>query len=484
MKKSLKILSLVLAVCMLIGAFPVFAESTTSVVSASQKTAAKDVTVDGVTYNAEMTKIINVDYEKSGAYKMPDSVTTVGVGAFKYCENITSVEMSKNVTDIMYTAFYGCKSLKSLTLPDKLKSVDSYAFCDIGVKSLNIPKGVSFGYSVFAICENLETVTVENGVTSIENDMFKECKSLKSVTTSASLKEIKSEAFVDCSALETVTLEKSVSKIGDWAFSGCGNLKTVYYAGSEADRKKISVGFDNDSLLNAKWVYNYVHPHKGGTATCAKKAVCILCGKEYGSLKAHIYKTVTTKASLTKNGKIQTKCTGCGKVTKTTTIYYPKTIKLSATSYKYDGKVKNPTVSVKDSKNKTVSSKNYTVSYAKGRKSIGSYKVTVKFKGNYSGTKNLTFKINPKNPTVTVKSAKKKATISYKKISGGVKYQIQYSTKKSSGFKNVKTNTTALKVTKSGLKSKKTYYFRVRAYKKVGKTTYYSGWVTKSVKIK
>ena len=102
----------------------------------------------------------------------------------------------------------------------------------------------------------------------------------------------------------------------------------------------------------------------------------------------------------------------------------------------------------------------------------------------YSGTKSLTFKINPKNPTVTVKSAKKKATISYKKISGGVKYEIQYSTKKSSGFKNVKTNTTALKVTKSGLKSKKTYYFRVRAYKKVGKNTYYSGWVTKSVKIK
>ncbi len=208
--------------------------------------------------------------------------------------------------------------------------------------------------------------------------------------------------------------------------------------------------------------------------------------KDSSPVKIHIHKytTKTTKATLTKNGKTETKCSVCGKVTKTATVYYPKTIKLSATSYTYDGKVKKPTVKVTGSNGKVIASSNYTVSYASGRKNIGSYTVTVKFKGNYSGTKTLTFKIIPKNPTVTVKSEKKNATVSYKKISGGVKYQIQYSTKKSSGFKNVKTNTTALKVTKTKLTSKKTYYFRVRAYKKVGKTTYYSSWTTKSVKIK
>ncbi len=246
--------------------------------------------------------------------------------------------------------------------------------------------------------------------------------------------------------------------------------------------------------------YKSLGNHTGGTtvknkksATCTKAGYtgdtyCNTCGKKIKagtSIKAlgHKYTNKVTKATLTKNGKIVPTCSRC-KATKTaTTVYYPKTIKLSATSYTYDGKVKKPTVKVTGSNGKAIVSSNYTVKYS-NNKDIGTAKVIITFKGNYSGTKNLTFKINPKNPTVTVKSAKKKATISYKKISGGVKYQIQYSTKKSSGFKNVKTNTTALKVTKSGLKSKKTYYFRVRVYKKVGKTTYYSGWVTKSVKIK
>ncbi len=196
-------------------------------------------------------------------------------------------------------------------------------------------------------------------------------------------------------------------------------------------------------------------------------------------------KSKVTPATVKANGKITTTCTLCGKTVSTVTIYKASNIKLAKTSLAYTGKTVTPSVVVKNCNNVALKNgKDYTVTLPKARTAIGTYKVTVKLKGNYSGSKTLTFKIIPKNPTVTVKSAKKKATISYKKVSGGVKYEIQYSTKKSSGFKNVKTNTTALKITKSGLKSKKTYYFRVRAYKKVGSTTYYSGWVTKSVKIK
>ncbi|MBQ8028332.1 MAG: fibronectin type III domain-containing protein, partial [Clostridia bacterium] len=65
-------------------------------------------------------------------------------------------------------------------------------------------------------------------------------------------------------------------------------------------------------------------------------------------------------------------------------------------------------------------------------------------------------------------------------------YQVYYSTKKSSGFKKVasyKTNVT--KGSKSKLKSGKTYYFKVRAYKKTASGTVYSSWSSvKSVKIK
>ena len=104
------------------------------------------------------------------------------------------------------------------------------------------------------------------------------------------------------------------------------------------------------------------------------------------------------KATTSRNGYVQYLCS-CGAVTGKKTIYYPKTIKLSATSYTYDGKVKTPKVKVTGANNKTISSGNYKVSYSRGRKNVGTYKVTVKFKGNYSGTVTKTFKIKakPKN---------------------------------------------------------------------------------------
>ena len=74
---------------------------------------------------------------------------------------------------------------------------------------------------------------------------------------------------------------------------------------------------------------------------------------------------------------------------------YIKKVKLSKKTYKYDGKVKTPKVTVKASNGKTVSKKYYTVKYQKGRRKPGKYKVTVKFKGKYkkAGTITKTFTI-------------------------------------------------------------------------------------------
>jgi hypothetical protein len=204
----------------------------------------------------------------------------------------------------------------------------------------------------------------------------------------------------------------------------------------------------------------------------------------------HAYKTTTTKATLSKNGSIVKKCTVCGKVASKTTIKYAKTFKLSTTSYTYDGKVKTPSITVKDSAGKTLKKNtDYTVTYASGRKNVGTYKVTIKGKGNYSFAKTLTFKINPAKTTVSKLTAGKKSiTVAIIKKSTQVTgYQIQYSTSKK--FTNAKTKTiSSYKTTKYTLKSlssKKTYYVRVRTYKTVGKTKYYSGWSTyKYVKIK
>ncbi len=79
----------------------------------------------------------------------------------------------------------------------------------------------------------------------------------------------------------------------------------------------------------------------------------------------------------------------------TTAIAYPKTFTISATKFTYTGKAIKPTVTVKDSNGKAVASSNYTVSYS-GNINAGTGKVTIKFKGNYSGTKTVNFTITPK----------------------------------------------------------------------------------------
>lgn len=151
---------------------------------------------------------------------------------------------------------------------------------------------------------------------------------------------------------------------------------------------------------------------------------------------------------------------------------------LSKTSYSYSGKTRTPKVTVKDIDNYPLrENKDYKVTYSSGRKKVGTYYVTVKFKGKYSGTKKLSFKINPKKTSVSkVTAGKKSLKVSIKKQTKQVTgYEVQYSTsKKFSGAKTKAIKTTSLTI--KSLKAKKTYYVRVRTYKTIKGKKYYSGW--------
>lgn len=164
-------------------------------------------------------------------------------------------------------------------------------------------------------------------------------------------------------------------------------------------------------------------------------------------------------------------------------------LKLSATAYTYNGKVRKPSVAVKAGE-KTFSASEFAVKYSGGRKNVGKYSVTVTMKGKYTGKKTVTFRINPKGIAVQkLTKGKKMMKVTWKaqktQVSG---YRIQYSTsskfKKDTHIKTVKSyKTKSLKVKK--LKAKKKYYVRIQTYKTVGGIKYYSGWSkTKSVKTK
>lgn len=203
---------------------------------------------------------------------------------------------------------------------------------------------------------------------------------------------------------------------------------------------------------------------------------------------SHDYKTTKIKATTAKNGKITTACSVCGKVSKTTVIYKASSVKLSTTKYTYNGKTKTPTVTVKDINGKTLNlNTDYTVKYSSGRKNPGQYTVTVIFKGNYSGTKKLSFTIVPSTPTLKATAETKKATLKWNKQNGATGYVVYMATSKNGKYSKIATvkGNSKVSYTKSGLNKGKTYYFKVAAYTTVsGKNIYGSFSTVKSAKIK
>ena len=208
----------------------------------------------------------------------------------------------------------------------------------------------------------------------------------------------------------------------------------------------------------------------------------------------HKYENYIIRADTECDGEKGQSCSECYAENNVVTIPYIKTISLSATSYTYNGKVKTPSVTVKDRKGKVLKKNtDYTVSYSKGRKYVGKYNVKITFKGNYEGSVTKTFYIKPPATSITsISSLKKGFKVKWsKKTTQTTGYQIQYAT--NSKFKNAKSvrvtkNSTVYK-TISKLSGKKKYYVRVRTYKTVkvnGKATnIYSAWSkTKTVTTK
>lgn len=169
-------------------------------------------------------------------------------------------------------------------------------------------------------------------------------------------------------------------------------------------------------------------------------------------------------------------------------------VKLSRTTYTYNGRIQKPSLSVVNSKGAKLDSKDYTVSYSVGCKSVGIYTCTVTFRGDYEGKITRTFQILPKGTKVkSVKAGKKKITVKWnRQTSQTTGYQIQYGKDKKfrKGVKivTVGKNKTTTKTIKK-LSRKKNYYIRVRTYRnvKVEKKTVkvVSSWSSaKKIKVK
>ena len=166
---------------------------------------------DGVLYNKAMTVLIQYPGGKAGGFTIPNSVTSIGYGAFGSCTGLTSVTIPESVASIGVSAFSWCTGLTSVTIPNSVTSI---------------------GGDAFSGCTGLTSVTIPNSVTSIGDGAFNGCSGLTSVTIPDSVTSIGEEAFADCTGLTSVNIGSGVTSIVDGAFYGCTSLTSAYFLGN------------------------------------------------------------------------------------------------------------------------------------------------------------------------------------------------------------------------------------------------------------
>ena len=313
---------------------------------------AKYVSVNGVLYNKDKTTIMCYPAgKKDKNYKILDGVTEICTSAFNGCSSLTSITIPDSVTEIGVSAFSGCSSLTGITIPDSVTRIDMSTFrgCS-SFTSITIPDNVTYiDIWAFNGCTGLTAIDVKAGnnnytsvngvlfnkdktelicypagktdksynipscVTNVGGWAFDGCTSLTSITIPDSVTEIDWSAFEGCTSFTSITIPDSVTEIGWSAFEGCTSLKSITIPSSVTSIGKNAFGyyFDNEyKKIDNFKIYCYI-----GTAgeKYAKEN-----GFEY-ELLDHTQHTFgewnTTKAATcTTEGTQARTCEVCGKV--------------------------------------------------------------------------------------------------------------------------------------------------------------------------
>ncbi len=219
----------------------------------------------------------NSDIEK---IIIPDSVKTIGTGAFEYCEKLSEVSLPNGLIEIGERAFYYCLSLKNISIPNGVTCISSYAFqccqslSDISLpdsltelgthtfsecqelQGVSIPKGIScIPDGAFSGCSNLTNVELPEGIYSIGGGAFSYTDKLSNIVFPMSLEYIDDSAFY-CSGLNSIYITSNIHYLGEGVFSRCENLREVTFANNCSLSSVSRSCFSNCPISNINLPYS------------------------------------------------------------------------------------------------------------------------------------------------------------------------------------------------------------------------------------
>lgn len=224
-----RLISLLVAVCMMITMLPLSAVTAFAADTASSTV--RTAIVDGYKYEYKVNEADNT--ATITKFLGPDgSAKSTGSYDIKIPEKIHERSGDYTVTAIGDKAFYDCRDLKSVTIPQSVTSIGDYAFFQcISLKTLsfgeksfgeNIETNIkTIGKDAFYYCIELDNVTIPQSVTSIGSEAFRFCNNMKSLTINGAIEVMGAYAFAGCISLETISLGENIKTIGYHAFDSC-----------------------------------------------------------------------------------------------------------------------------------------------------------------------------------------------------------------------------------------------------------------------
>lgn len=181
------------------------------------------------------TSALKVPKNRIKSLYVQGGITHIAKQAFKKMPNLETVRLNVILEEIGDEAFYGCK---------KLKTVECFEY------SVN----TSIGDLAFANCENLENLTLPEGVSSFGKKSFWNCNALRELTLPDAVTKIDAYAFCGCEQLEQVHIGSGLKELGAYAFAACRNLNFFELDAVEQDKIEISplIGCSDEIVLKVE----------------------------------------------------------------------------------------------------------------------------------------------------------------------------------------------------------------------------------------